>query len=115
MSTASDFSGQPLPTAFTKAEIEIQRDFARKCIRAKRFEDLSSRYMAMKAECHRRGLRACDFQTFRNAIRLTRLGTARRWNVVKSCVPAQEYYFGLPNETGLINEHDGLLKLLRRR
>ncbi|NKN12272.1 hypothetical protein [Rhizobium laguerreae] len=115
MSTASDVSSQPLPTAFTKAEVEIHRDFARKCIRAKRFEDLSSRYLAMKAECHRRGLRACDFQAFRNAIRLTRLGTARRWNAPKSCAPAQEYYFGLPSEAGLVTEHDGLLNLWRRR
>ncbi|MFS8144325.1 hypothetical protein [Rhizobium sp. BR 249] len=115
MSTASDISSQALPTAFTKAEIEIQRGFARKCIRAKRFEDLSSRYFAMKAECHRRGLRACDFQTFRNAVRLTRLGTVGRLNVVKSSVPAQEYYFGLPTETALIHEHDGFLNLWRRR
>ncbi|RDJ10144.1 hypothetical protein B5K05_13525 [Rhizobium phaseoli] len=115
MSTASDVSSQVPPTAFTKAEIELQRDFARKCIRAKRFEDLSSRYMAMKAECHRRGLRACDFQTFRNAIRLTRLGTARRLNVLKSCLPAQEYYFGLPTETALVHEHDSFLNLWRRR
>lgn len=115
MSTASDVSSQVLPTAFTKAEIELQRDFARKCIRAKQFEDLSSRYMAMKAECHRRGLRACDFQTFRNAIRLTRLGTSRRLNVLKSCLPAQEYYFGLPTETALVHEHDSFLNLWRRR
>lgn len=115
MSTASDFSGQPLPTAFTTAEIEIHRGFARKCVRAKRFEDLSSRYMAMKAECHRRGLRACDFQAFRNAIRLTRLATARRWNVPKCYAPAHEYYYGLPAEAALITEHDGLLNLWRRR
>lgn len=115
MSAASDVSIQVLPTAFTKAEIEIQRDFARKCIRAKRFEDLSSRYMAMKAECHRRGLRACDFQTFRNAVRLTRLGTCRRVNLPKSCLPMQEYYFGLPTETALVHEHDSFLNLWRRR
>lgn len=115
MNPASNTSSQPRPMAFTNGEIEIHREFARKCIRAKRFEDLSSRYMAMKAECHRRGLRACDFQTFRNAIRLSRLRTARRWNVVKSCVPAQEYYFGLSTETALIHEHDSLLNLWRRR
>ncbi|HLP66050.1 MAG TPA: hypothetical protein VK181_00870 [Rhizobium sp.] len=115
MNPASSTSSQPRPMAFTKGEIEIHREFARKCIRAKQFEDLSSRYTAMKTECHRRGLRACNFQEFRNAIRLSRLGALRRRNLVKASAPALEYYFGTPTESALIHEHDSLLKLWRRR
>lgn len=96
MNTASTTSSLPRPGPFTKGEIEIHREFARKCVRAKQFEDLSSRYMAMKAECHRRGLRACSFQEFRNAIRLNRLDAVRRRNLVKAWPAATEYYFGPP-------------------
>ncbi|MDX3924700.1 MAG: hypothetical protein QHC90_02660 [Shinella sp.] len=115
MNPASNIASRPHTMAFTKSEIEIHREFARKCIRAKQFEDLSSRYMAMKAECHRRGLRPCNFQEFRNAIRLSRLGNLRRLNLMKTCASAQEYYFGNPTESSLIHEHDSLLKLWRRR
>ncbi len=115
MNTASSTSSLPRPMPFTKGEIEIHRDFARMCIRAKQFEDLSSRYMAMKTECHRRGLRACSFQEFRNAIRLSRLGAVRRWILVKTWAPAKEYYFGTPTGSALLHEHDSLLSLWRGR
>ena len=115
MNTASSTSSQPSPIAFTEDEIKIHREFARKCIRAKQFEDLSSRYIAMKTECHRSGLRACTFQEFRNAIRLCRLGALRRLNLMKTCASAQEYYFGNSTESALVHEHDSLVTLWRRR
>lgn len=115
MNTASTTSSLPRPGPFTKGEIEIHREFARKCVRAKQFEDLSSRYMAMKAECHRRGLRACSFQEFRNAIRLNRLDAVRRRNLVKAWPAATEYYFGPPTASALLHEHGSLSSLWRGR
>ncbi|MEP9373312.1 hypothetical protein [Mesorhizobium sp. KR1-2] len=115
MNTAANPSSLPGPAPFTKGEIEIHRDFARKCLRAKQFEDLSSRYMAMKAECHRRRLRACSFQEFRNAIRLSRLEAVRRRNLVKAWPSATEYYFGPPTASALLHEHGSLSSLRRGR
>jgi Tfp pilus assembly protein FimT len=71
--------------------------------------------MAMKTECHRRRLRACSFQEFRNAIRFSRLEAVRRRNLVKAWPPATKYYFGPPTASALLHEHGSLLSLSRGR
>ncbi|MGR9346279.1 hypothetical protein ACU8NW_16890 [Rhizobium leguminosarum] len=60
------------PRPYSSEETRVHRTFARRCIRANRFEELSSRYLAMKDECQRIGLRHCSFTEFRNAVRLSR-------------------------------------------
>ena len=83
-------------TNYTREERKIHEAYAKKCIRAKRFEDLSSCFMAMKLECELLGLRWCPSQEFLNLARIVRLdslSSARHWAGAYHPASSEHYSF----------------------
>ncbi len=113
MNTATE-TANCASTLYTPEEIKIHRAYAAKCARAKRFEDLSSRFMAMKAECQFLGLHWCTSQEFRNLVRTSRLAlfpSARRAGCRANSVASQHYSFGATTRESILREHAGAFRL----
>ncbi|MBB3427974.1 hypothetical protein FHT85_004983 [Rhizobium sp. BK312] len=94
-------------TRYSREEIKIHQAYATKCSRAKRFEEIASRFMAMKAECQLLGLRWCAFQEFRNLARLRRLGVTRGETRLVTWAPGAEDDFDEPSDSALLREQIG--------
>lgn len=112
MNTAALHASRLSSTRYTSQESSIHLTYAAKCARAKRFEDYSSRFMAMKTECQLLGLRWCTSQEFRNLARLCRVGGDAP---VRNGDPVQEYFSGEPLGDDLIFQNDHLFRFARRR
>lgn len=95
MNTATP-TAQYSTTRYTREERKIHEAYAKKCIRAKRFEDVSSRFMAMKMECELLGLRWCPSREFLNLARIVRVDSmhaVRRWAHAHSPASSEHYTF----------------------
>ncbi|MDQ0420915.1 hypothetical protein J2045_001942 [Peteryoungia aggregata LMG 23059] len=62
----------PVSAPFTAKEAKIHTYFAVRAARKEGWANTSAQFRAMKCECLRHGLRACDFQYFRKRIRAMR-------------------------------------------
>ncbi len=112
MNSAALLATRLSSTRYTPQESSIHVMYAEKCARAMRFEDYSSRFMAMKMECQLAGLRWCTSQEFRNLARLCRVGGDRS---ARNGESAHEYFSNEAPGEDLIFQDDHLFRFARRR